>query len=87
MWKNQKKLEELLRDPDLLDLVNHLLEYDQKKRITAEQALQHRFFKTLREKEELEKKEKLRKESRRVTSSNSQSQSRSRSRKREREKH
>jgi len=83
-----KKLEDLLPDPDLFDLVNQLLEYDQKKRITADQALTHRFFKPLREKDELEKQNKLRKmqESSR-TSSNSQSQSpssRSRSRKRDR---
>jgi len=58
--EKSKKLEEILLDRDLLDLVNQLLEYDQTKRITAEQALKHRFFKTLRDKES-EKKEKRKK--------------------------
>jgi len=58
--EKSKKLEETIQDPDLLDLVHQLLEYDQAKRITAEQALKHRFFKILRDKES-EKKEKRKK--------------------------
>lgn len=39
------------RDPDALDLVSKLLKVDHKKRISADEALQHPFFKVLRDKE------------------------------------
>jgi len=59
--EKSKKLEETLPDPDLLDLVHQLLEYDQTKRITAEQALKHRFFKGLAKDKESDKKDKRKK--------------------------
>lgn len=42
--KRLPKLEQVTEDPDLLDLLKKLLDFDPKTRLTAAACLQHRFF-------------------------------------------
>ena len=45
-WSNFVTSETNLAVPDLVDLVDHLLRYDHQERLTAKEAMEHKFFKT-----------------------------------------
>jgi serine/threonine protein kinase len=45
---SQKRLEEIFPDADLCDLLRRLLQMDPDKRITAKEALRHRFFSSIK---------------------------------------
>jgi len=44
MVANMRRLKDIIREPNFLNLVRHMLEYDPNKRISASKAIEHPFF-------------------------------------------